>query len=48
MAAVAGRRRYCFTLRFSADSFPLFGTMSNVTFAPSRRSFRPALSTAEM
>ena len=36
------------TFRFSALSLPLFGTMSNVTLSPSRRSFRPAFSTAEI
>src|SRR6267143_5282663 len=37
-----------FTRRFSALSLPRFGTISNVTLAPSRRSLRPAFSTAEM
>ena len=36
------------TFGFSADSLPLFGTMSNVTLSPSRKSLKPALSTAEM
>jgi hypothetical protein len=40
--------RHHVTFRFSTDSLPLFGTMSNVTFAPSRRSLSPAFSTAEM
>jgi hypothetical protein len=36
------------TRRFSTLSLPLFGTMSKVTLAPSRRSLRPAFATAEM
>src|ERR1700753_4336651 len=36
------------TRRFSALSLPRFAMMSNDTLAPSRRSLRPALSTAEI
>ena len=46
-----GRRRRWqtyFTRRFSADSLPRFGTVSNVTLAPSGRPSRPAFSTAEI
>src|ERR1035438_3420519 len=41
------RRSHC-SRRFSADSLPLFGTMSNVTLAPSASELKPAFSTAEM
>ena len=37
-----------FTRRFSADSLPRLGTISNVTLAPSGRPSRPAFSTAEI
>jgi hypothetical protein len=46
--AKRSRTRFHANRRFSADSLPLFGTMSNVTLAPSRRSLNPAFSTAEI
>ena len=47
-AAAESRWRTYFTRRFSADSLPRFGTISNVTLAPSGRPSRPAFSTAEI
>jgi hypothetical protein len=47
-AGARPRWRTYFTRRFSADSLPRFGTISNVTLAPSGRPSRPAFSTAEI
>jgi hypothetical protein len=44
---VAHNRRH-WTRKLSADSLPLFGTISNVTLAPSASEVKPALSTAEI
>jgi hypothetical protein len=44
----AADHRSHFTRRFSADSLPRFGTISNVTLAPSGRPLSPAFSTAEI
>src|SRR5207249_4465815 len=43
-----GRQDQRWTLRFSADVLPLFGTSSYSTICPSFRPLRPAFSTAEI
>jgi hypothetical protein len=44
----AAKHRSYVTFRFSADSLPLCGTMSNVTIAPSTSELKPAFDRRDM